>query len=390
VETDGGLYMPDWLGKLPLTVTMDDTRKLAYLPTEQVLRDYDKDKQVLFHPLSEYVTIGESDVFKLLKMSVRLALVTRIAGLMETLAILGTSTEFHDRMNSNQIKLLESMAGIDDKSVSKLRSVLDKGIADTTNSILGIFMTRDDELDGNKYPRVCNITFPIVGVLNKAYNTTDGNRKVFDIDVRKKTPDDIKIWLGLFNYVLPGLEEKGTYSRGSAHYAPYLGALLESYYDIQSRLNLIVSEFSSFIIPSDNVKIVDLKWYGMFKSGSVFNDLPNLSGNKGGVIEAPKPTVPKGLYDISVSSSAPSNTVDTLYQPTPTPFRETEYDVTESESGGMSLAEWRRLTAERNNQPPPPPQYQRGSNQPYHDSYRQPSYPQNDSYRRPLSARDLI
>ena len=140
VETDGGLYMPDWLGRLPLTVTMDDTRKLAYLPTEQVLRDYDKDKQVLFHPLSEYVTIGESDVFKLLKMSVRLALVTRIAGLMETLAILGTSTEFHDRMNSNQIKLLESMAGIDDKSVSKLRSVLDKGIADTTNSILGIFM----------------------------------------------------------------------------------------------------------------------------------------------------------------------------------------------------------------------------------------------------------
>lgn len=401
VEEDGSIYLPESVGKSPLMVEIEKVSKPVFLPTDAVLRDYDKTRQVLFHPLSEFVTVGESDIFKLLKMLVRLALITRITTLVETLAILGTSTEFHGRFNSNQLKLLEAMAGIDEKSVAKFRSVLQKGFTeDPTLTTVSLFMTRDDTLGEVKYPRVCNVAFPITGVLNKAYTSADPSRKVLDVDVRKKTPDDIKIWLGLLNYTLPGIEEKGTYSRGSDHYAPYLGALLESYFAVQSRLNEVLSEFSSFIITTDVVKLVDLKWYGVFKSGSVFNDLPNLSGNKGGMVEAPKPKIPPKLFDSTVVSAGPP-AEETIYR-TQQPLETYHYDTPQQQhhheeqvsNGGMSVAEWRRLTAEKQNAYQPHHQPQRASSYhppqtQYRDPYgrQQPSYPQNN---RPLSASDLI
>lgn len=342
IDDSGGLSTPKHLGGQPLMVESDGIKKRVFLPTDAVLRDYDKERQVMFHPLSEFITIGESDVFKMLKMAVRLALITRISALAEVMAIIGTDTNLHSRMTPSQIRFLEAVAGIDDKSVSKFRDVLTETVTeDPTKTLVSIFMTREDNLGDTKYPRVCNINFPIMGILAEAHNSSDTTRKVFGIDVRKKTPDDIKIWMGLLNYILPNIEVKGSYSRGSDHYAPYLAALLEGYYAVQSQLNLVIGEFSSFITVTDTVKLVDLKWYGVFKTGAVINDLPNFSGNKGGMIESPQPATPAPLHDSRVAPAG-GGIDDRVGNISRTISSIPPWDEDTDSSDGLSMDEWRR------------------------------------------------
>lgn len=317
VNEDGSMSMADYFGSQPIIIENEGIKKRLHLPTKEVLAAYDRETQLLFHPLSEYITIGESDVFKSLKAAVRLVLITRIANLVESLAILGTSTDLHGRMTPSQLMFLEHIAGIDDNSVNKLKDVLVKTLdTDPTKTLLSIFMTRDTVVGETKYPRVCNVSFPFMKVLTEAAETTESKRRVFDTDVRKKTPDDIKIWKGIFNYIFPDCSVAGTYSKGSDHYAPYFGSLLEVYYEIQSRINIVISEFSSFLTMNEYIKLVDLKWYGIFNSGTVVNDLPNLGGNKGGAIER---EVVKPISDIDTPPWDTSIPNTTLNVPTPKP-----------------------------------------------------------------------
>lgn len=383
IDDTGGLSTPKYTGTLPLMVDIEGTKKRLFLPTDTVLRDYDKDRQVMFHPLSEFITIGESDVFKILKMSVRLALITRISALAEAMAIIGTDTNLHGRMTPSQIRFLESVAGIDDKSVVKFRDVLGNAVSDDpTKTLVSIFMTRDDTLGDTKYPRICNVAFPLMGILEGALDSTESPRKVFNVDARKKTPDDVKIWSGLLSYILPDIGTKGHYSRGSDHYAPYLAALLESYHAIQSQLNLVVGEFSSFLTMTDTVKLVDLKWYGVFKTGAVINDLPNFNGNKGGMIEAAKPAIPAPLHD-SRMTPAGGGIDDLVRDILPTPR---DYPPEEDTSGAISVEEWRRRSQQQQGHYP--------NHTPHHQPvgrYQQPArhdprYPQHQ----PRSYLDLI
>lgn len=389
IDDSGGLSTPKYVGNQPLMVETDGVKKRLFMPTTEVLRDYDKDRQVMFHPLSEFITIGESEVFKVLKLSVRLALITRISALAEAMAIIGTDTSLHSRMNPSQIRFLESVAGIDDKSVAKFRDVLGESVTeDPTKTLVSIFMTRDDTLGDTKYPRVCNITFPLMGILATAHDTTDGSRKVFNVDARKKTPDDVKIWMGLLNYILPDIETKGHYSRGSDHYAPYLASLLESYYAIQSQLNLVISEFNSFLTTTDSVKLVDLKWYGVLKTGTVINDLPNFNGNKGGMIEANKPSIPAPLHDSRVGPAGGG--IDDLVRDILPPISTNLHQplIDDSEDGGISVAEWRRMNQRTNTQPQPgygghyqQPHYRINQQDPRYDNRQHPHGGQRLDYR---------
>lgn len=223
---------------------VNNIEKKLVLPTAKLLKDGHWDKIVAFHPTSESLFNGQSEVLNVFIGLIANKLYITTQRLVAGIITLALNKKAHGKLSLAQRELLD-MFTVDDN--------VEKFAIDVTNKqtgvggkfpILSIRLERGGEIEGEKYSRICKL---ITHVINKenVCGVVGSNAKA------KQTLKDI------YGYVLP----KNLIVGSNSVDCPYLMALLNCYYHTAKHLNGIKDILGTYA----PVNSIDLDWYETIK-----------------------------------------------------------------------------------------------------------------------------
>lgn len=317
VAEDGGITF-NRAGDKPIVVVIDD--KPVVVPVASRLRQGEFLSTIPFHPLSENIIRGESPVLKRL----RSIIVLRTTEVFQRLALgmvsLAADTEYHGKhMSVPELKALQVITNADNKSVADLAKIADNTTIAGDHRLVRMYFKRGGEWDGDKYSRVCVVSFPLMEAAQ-----TD-TKEIFGVKLRVS---DKKQLAALFEYILPNSLEADEYSHGSnSKAAPYFDALLRSYLKIAKRLNTLTLLLSKHLDDSESM-LIDTSWEDYLEDlPQLALEIPPLEGNEGEMgpdekrsLAAKGPTGPTPRYNPSHLASglnADVGSVTPQYAPAP-------------------------------------------------------------------------
>lgn len=268
-----------------ISAVIDDRREPAILggarmvlPTEYHLRHANPKEKIIFHPLSENVLRGESEVIVKLREVLNIRLNFTFGIIASSLLNLVASPEEHHKLNPDQTELLIAVKDVDATTVTNFVSLMVEGSkAGPSKMFMNIYLKRGGSIGSKRYARVGIYSFNLYEELQKDSN------EIYGVKLRVKDKEALK---QLYQFILPALAEDMTaYNRGSeASLAPYLDALMKSSCAVASRLNDIFYQFGDFIDQSDRL-IFDSEWVETFDNLDVMHSeirrIPVQAGNEG-------------------------------------------------------------------------------------------------------------
>lgn len=268
--------------------------KRLVLPTKAILREGKKDDQIVFHPTSENVTRGESDVIKSLRDFIQWRLYSVITMLAEELGRVAASPSEHKKLGPKASKYLQELSDFDEKTYNALHSLLQRcDIKDPDRRIVTISLRQGSKTKNDGTLRSANVSFPIFEDLKNTENL-----EVFGMKMpSKKAKARI---LKLFEVILGNDEERdlNEYSYGTRDQsAPYLHALLTSFKRLAEKLNE-VTETHAKLLGEENTAalIINVSWAeGLDEFAKYRNQIPAQSGNEGAIRVTDKKDEPKKL-----------------------------------------------------------------------------------------------
>jgi hypothetical protein len=210
--------------------------KHMVLPLDKQLREFNAEERIIFHPLTENILRGESEVITKLKTVINVKLNYTIGILASNLLELVSSPEFHKRFTPEQAELLTSVNEADSKTSANFTSLMVQGIktgADRT--FVNIYLKRGGTHKNKRYSRVGIVSFQMYEQL-----LAD---KIDKIRVKDK-----ETFKQLFEFMFPSIQDPEEYNFGSeSSIAPYLESLLRTAANIASRLNDLLLLYGEFI-----------------------------------------------------------------------------------------------------------------------------------------------
>ncbi|ANH51709.1 hypothetical protein RAY_245 [Erwinia phage vB_EamM_RAY] len=232
--------------------------KELILPIRAFQDKPDWTRYVPFHPLSESIARGESEVLQKAKELISLKLFLKYAELSEALLMLAVNSESQAKLTPTQMKFLEGLGDADEKTVENFSKILAKSKATfeggENRCLVSLFLKRGGTLNGQKFARLCVVAFPYYEALCKIENEPADKRVVFGVPLRAK---DIKVLKRLHEVIVPNSDD-GIYSIGTnVQTAPYWGALMMTYVNILNQFNSVIKPFSKVI---KSLKAVDTSW----------------------------------------------------------------------------------------------------------------------------------
>jgi hypothetical protein len=291
-----------------ISTAIEDKREPAFinglrmvLPTDHHLRSFDPKEKIIFHPFTENILRGESEVIEKLKKVLNIRLNYTIGVVGSSLLSLVASPEQHHKLSPEQAELLTSITDADDKSVSNFISLMVSAMKSSPERVFtNVYLKRGGTFDGKRFSRVGIVTFPMYEQLQQD--------KIEKIRVKDK-----ETYRQLFDFIFPGLENIESYNFGSdSHIAPYLEALMRTSANIASRLNDILLTYKDYI---DNAEAImfDPEWMEEFQDLAALapeiRKVPVQFGNDG-VIPAAEKQAEKQVQYV-----APAQPVQPQYQP---------------------------------------------------------------------------
>jgi len=287
-------------GKLSLLVGNEERPlliggKRAAMPIDEVLRGGIDDGVVVFHPLSEKIFRGESEVLKKLKELVTLRLGTALTLTMAHVLDIAADPESHKSLPPAAIKKLRQLADADDKLVKTFEKITETFAEHKEYRPFKLFLRKSGVIGDTTYSRVAKVDFPYIEQIDLE------KTELFGIKVRKRDP---KALFNLMDLVVPGCAVPNTYSYGSnALIAPNFDALMRAYHKVASQINEISELFRDKNEDVNDLHI-DLSWFdGMDDLDNLAVQVPSMSGNEGNVAvedrapgddkEREKPTEPE-------------------------------------------------------------------------------------------------
>lgn len=242
------------------------------LPTEARLKSGNWDGLMAFHPLSEDLLRGESDVLKFLMLTTRFNLQMVIAELMSELMSIAVNTEIHETLSQRQAKFLMSMGDVNHKTEAALQKVLKHH----HHQLISIHLKRDYKLDGVSYRRAAVVSFPILDELK-----SEGT-KIYDVNVGSaKNKRNI---LALFEFIFEGAlpKEGGLWAfPTNSSTAPYFVALMKAFSTVGGHLNSLVHLYRKFLDDPQTLK-ADYSWAESLDHLEQWSSaIPVLPGNEG-------------------------------------------------------------------------------------------------------------
>lgn len=304
VGADGRLYT-DYGERKPLLIDGEP----VFFPSPELLRAGVQPGMMVFHPLSEsLVRAAESPVFAKLRSLVTYRLTVSVSLLVAGYLDLGGATHRHRSLPMNAHGVLSAVADVDPKVAEAFAEILSRTNIDSSERLLGLYAKRGGTYRGEKYPQVMVATFPLYEALEETDNNT-----VFGVSLRKK---DIRVLTDVLRYVLPGLEDRETYSAPSSNRtAPMFHALLSSFAKIAKQINKLVNLHREFLEDPSAIEI-PTEWVSELDDISQWaGQIPSLPGNEGQSPVAPQQqeTAPGQAYPqvnapIQPMVAAPSHT----------------------------------------------------------------------------------
>ena len=239
VNKDGAVSIKPLPGekiKQPMTIK----GKRLVIPTREQMTTPDWKKRIVFHPLSENVLKNESEALVRYRFAVNQNINIIIPSLMTYLLDIAASPDQHKKMTPKQTEYLVELSDVDEKTCENFRKLLSKiPVDDSNKSFVSIYMKRNGEVKGDRYPRVGVVTFPIYKALT---DTTDN--VIEGVKLRVK---DVKALKALLEYILPGIDNPAEYfnSGSDSKIAPYTVSLMLAVAKVAACINNVVSTFFS-------------------------------------------------------------------------------------------------------------------------------------------------
>lgn len=280
-----------------ISTSLDDKHQPAFidglrmvLPTDHQLRNSNTKERIIFHPLTENILRGESEVIQKLKSALNVRLNMTIGIIGHALLEIVASPAVHARLSPEQGELLLAITDSDQKAVDSWQSVMLNGVKTNPDRLFtNIYLKRGGTHRDKRYSRVGIVTFPFYT------NLIEGK-------VEKIRAKDKETFKQLMEFIFPNLQDAEEYNFGSdSHVAPYMEALLRSSANLASRLNDIILLYQEFIGEADKI-LFDAEWMEYFQDMDSLipeiRKIPVQQGNDGVVPrteEAPAPAAAPAL-----------------------------------------------------------------------------------------------
>jgi hypothetical protein len=246
------------------------------LPLDSQLRNFNQDERIIFHPLSEGILRGESEVLAKLKNVINVKLNFTIGILASNLLELISSPEFHKRFTPEQAELLTSVNEADSKTSANFTSLMVQGVKNGADrTFVNIYLKRGGTHKQKRYARVGVVSFQMYEQL-----IAD---KIDKIRVKDK-----ETFKQLFEFMFPNIQDTEEYNFGSeSNIAPYLECLLRTAANVASRLNDLLVLYGEFMEDYESF-MFDSDWMEHFTNidalQSEIRKVPVQFGNEGEII----------------------------------------------------------------------------------------------------------
>lgn len=283
-----------------VSTVLDDKRhpsliggKRLVLPTDSHLRN--PKEKLIFHPLSENIMRGESEVITALRDVINIRLNFTFGIVCQYLLNLIASPDDHSKLSPEQMELLIGVKDVDDITVRNFISLMVEGVKqDASRVFTNIYLRRGGTIGDKRYSRIGVVMFDFYAELCKEGNT------IYGVKLRVK---DKEAYKQLCRFIFPCIEETGYYNRGSdSDIAPFLDALMKSAMGVAARFNDILDMYRDFIDEADKLYF-DSDWTQTFENLGVMlpeiRRVPVQAGNEGAVkreevknVEITRPELP--------------------------------------------------------------------------------------------------
>lgn len=267
--------------------------KTLVLPLKEVLREGKKEDRIVFHPLSENVTRGESDTIKALRdyiqwrhQSVGILLITELARV-------AASPSEHKNYPAKAKKYLQQISDFDEANYKTLLTLLKNVKPDPDRRIISLTLRRGSKTKDDGIMRSCLVHFPIFEDLAKDDLSVFGSK----IPSKKAKARLAK----LFEIVFGDEETRESFSYGSRNMdAPYLHALLTVHVRLAEHFNALVATHAKILGEElTTLLTTPLDWVPMLEEFNLMrNMVPPQMGNEGAVtveVSADKVVAKRGL-----------------------------------------------------------------------------------------------
>lgn len=248
--------------------------KELVFPTNDVLKDAPWDTHVAFHPLSEMIMLGESNMIKTLRTLITTKVDHTIHTLAQGILELGADTDKHRDLASSQVEFLTRIGDVDQKTVDVYKSIIKLSRKRSSHAMIKLYIKRDSTLNEEEHKRVCNVSFPIVKELFNGVN------EIFGVKMRKKDKSAIE---NLLLELIPSIRQPHAYSKGSSsNVAPYFHVLLRTMHGLMTELNSTSHLFRRFFKGPTGTLWVPMRWYEDIDNIKMFSDMiPPMEENRG-------------------------------------------------------------------------------------------------------------
>lgn len=252
--------------------------KRLVLPTQAHLMSNNWKEEIKFHPLSENILRGESEIITKLRSVFNIRLNYTFAAIAQNLLSIVASSAEHHLLNPEQSEMLSAISEVDETTLELFNKITFATIKECPEkAFINIFLKRGGVIGGKKHSRVGVVTFPLYEELkNEEKDTFHG--------VKLRVKDKVAI-KQLYEYMLPNLETADSYNFGSdSNIAPFLHALMGTVLGIGSKFNDVIELFSKEIDDSEML-VFNSDWVETFDNlGEMLPQIrliPMQAGNEG-------------------------------------------------------------------------------------------------------------
>lgn len=261
----------------------DDTRpalikgKQMVLPTDAHQNNPDKSKIILFHPLSENILRGESDILEKFRSLLNIRMNSIFGLLSADLLNIAASPSLHSTLTPDQTEFLSVVKNADEKTLTVLGHLMEKMPANQTQkSFVSIYLKKGGLLHGKKHARLGVVNFPLYDELVKS------KTECYGVKMRVK---DRETLMQLMEYMIPNIDVTEAYNRASdSTVAPCLDALMKSILAIAAPFNDLLDLFKNKIEDAESL-VTDSSWVETFENLEVMipeiRRVPMQAGNEG-------------------------------------------------------------------------------------------------------------
>ena len=276
------LVFPGEDGDQTVQPCLSNDKRLT-LPVPHLLKSGQWEGMLAFHPLSENLIRGESEVIKFLRRIVRFQLASVASQVLTELMDIAATPERHKELKPTQAEYLRQVPNANEKCVKALTKILEKHF----DQLINVYLKRSGTLHGKDFRRVAAVSFPIWDELNSP------GSKVYDVDCG--SAKNKKTIAALFEFVFPNPDDLNAWSAASNDsVAPYFHALMSCYALNAKHLNALVHKYRKHLQYPDLLR-VNLDWVEHLDNLSQWKTaIVPLPGNEGAVMKGEKEVTEPG------------------------------------------------------------------------------------------------